>query len=470
MACTSVDEGDTFRLKGTMRAYTIGVEAMKLSIEALASVGAPAELSSWFESQFGNADVEYQSALGALARADLPDLAIALMDCIGPDYSASLSVDTTYDDPRLSKHVFAAGDLKIHGDCNLEGWIRAGAHIESDASVGARLGIVAGASIRVVQDARTDGSVRSGGRIDVDGSLSVQGHIHTGYAIAVGQALHAGADIRVGLEAQRVIDALTTIYDREDCPMEPITRALSDLLEACSGQSDPFNAFLDGCLASSLTVGHSIDVGADLSSVGAIRAGGTLRASGAIRSQGEIITSHDVYAKSVVEANKLTVKGHVRIDGDLSVDTFITVHGELSVGGDVVLGDTQMSGVSVGSLLSVGGSIKCRGPVTAVAITAGRNVAAGSLRMTGNLTVGGEIYVRHHVICSLGSISANGSILAGKSIQAGDSISAEGEVVCGHGYGVFSGTTTCSPVVSIEHRTGISEDTGTTTFSAGDNT
>ena len=64
--------------------------AMKLSCEVLASLSVPAEILSSFGSQFENGHVEYQDVLERLARADLPDLAITLMDRVGADDSAHL--------------------------------------------------------------------------------------------------------------------------------------------------------------------------------------------------------------------------------------------------------------------------------------------------------------------------------------------------------------------------------------------
>ncbi len=433
---------------------------MKLSLNALTSVGVPAEMLSWFGSQYENAGVEYQDVLDTLAHADLPDLAIVLMDCLGADDSAQLEVDTAYDAPGLVKHIFAAGDLTIRGDCNLGGWIHAGSHIRSNAGIRAGCGVVSGASIRVAHDIRSGGPVCSGGRIDVEGNIFAKGHIHSGYAITVRESIQAGADVGVGQKAQCVLAALATIYDSDDCPAEPITNAVSDLLEACCGQGNPFEAFIDGGLSSSLKAGRNIDVGADLSCVDAIYSGGTLRVGGSVLSQGEIIASQDVFIENAMTATGLTAKGHVRIDGNLIVQRSVATQGDLFVGGDIVLDDSRGSVINVGGVLRTDGCIKCAGSVTAVVITAGRNVSAGSLRTIGDLTVGGEICVRRHVVCSLGSVSAEGSIFAGGSIQAGRSVRSAGEVVHGDGYGVYAGTVTHRSVVSTDYRAAPKEVSG----------
>ena len=117
---------------------------MKLSFEILTSVGVTAELLSGFGLQADNGYVEYQATLDAFARADLPDIAATLMDSIGPDDSSCLVIDSSYDAPSLVKHIFAAGDLEIHGDCHLTGWIRAGSHIRSSACISATQGLIAG--------------------------------------------------------------------------------------------------------------------------------------------------------------------------------------------------------------------------------------------------------------------------------------------------------------------------------------
>lgn len=66
-----------------------------------------------------------------------------------------------------------------------------------------------------------------------------------------------------------------------------------------------------------LKAGRNIDVGADLSCVGAIYSGGTLRVGGSVLSQGEIISPQDAFVGNTITATGLTAKGHVRIDGSL---------------------------------------------------------------------------------------------------------------------------------------------------------
>ena len=423
---------------------------MKLSVETLAAVGAPGDLLSRLGSQFGNGPVEYQVALDTLARTDRPDLAIALMDCVGPDDSAHLDVNASYNEQPLATHLFAAGDLTISGDCHLVGWVRAGSHIDSDASIRAQLGVVSGASIRVAQNLHTDGAICSGGRIDVGGYLSAQGHIHSGYAITIGKAIQAGADIKVGLEAQRVFDALVTIYETNDDPENLVVNAVSGLLEACIGVSNPFQAFAEGRMSSSLKVGGDIAVGADLSCIGDICSGGTIRVGGEIHAGGEICSSRDLFARTIATATSVTAKGQINIDEAVSVKRSIDTHGDLLVRGDIVLDEPRSASIRVGGVLRTDGSIECSGPVTAVAITVGGNVSAASLRTIGNLTVGGEVCARRYVVCSLGAISAEGSIFAGGSIQAGGSVRSAGEIVHGDGYGLFAGTITHSSGVLSE--------------------
>ena len=441
---------------------------MKLSLKTLESVGIPAEMLSWFASQYGNRDVEYQDALNALARAELPNLANVLMECIGADDSAHLEFDSGYDAQPPINHLFAAGDLTIRGDCHLAGWLRAGSHIRSDGNICAQSGITSGASIQVAQNVRSNGAISSGGRIDVGGNLTADAHIHSGYAITSGGDIQAGAHIEAGQEAQRVLDALAAIYDTDDCQENPITTAFKALLEASSGVSDPFAEIAKGRLFFSVKSGRGINAETDLSCVGAICSGGTIRVGGAIHARGEICSSASIFAGSVLGATSLRSEKRVSIDGNLSVTGNISVHGDLFVGGDVVLADPRLSDIKVGGVLRTDGSISCVGPVTAVAITAGGNVSAGSLRTTGDLVADGEICVRRHIACSLGSVSANGSIFAGGSIQAGSSVRSSGEIFYGAGYGLFAGTSTRSSVATPEHRSSQSAEAKTDTPTEGD--
>lgn len=87
-------------------------------------------------------------------------------------------------------------------------------------------------------------------------------------AIAAGDTVQAGADVWVGFNAQKVMNALTTIYETDDYPENLVASAVDRLLEASSGENSPFKAIADGYPYFSLNTGRNIEVGSDLSCIG----------------------------------------------------------------------------------------------------------------------------------------------------------------------------------------------------------
>lgn len=133
----------------------------------------------WWQETFGEAPVDYQQAMDCLAAIDQVAWARWLLTSVGPAPGA-LSVSQP-----PSKNIFAAGDLDLIGDIELEGSIVAGGHITGSkltaglivaggnidvAEIDAIDAIVAGGRIRCAT-LFTHGSVKAHGPIDASGSL-----------------------------------------------------------------------------------------------------------------------------------------------------------------------------------------------------------------------------------------------------------------------------------------------------------
>lgn len=150
----------------------------------------------------------------------------------------------------------------------------------------------------------------------------------------------------------------------------------------------------------------TVEVGEDIFSKGAIFADQLLQARGAIKAAWSVEVQGDIRAQSLRCGWDLTATGQVHLCGEATIGGAVQVQGALQCGKGLRAGST----VSVRGLLDVGQGIAAQGD-----IEGGNHIQAGwGIKTLGHL----------HATCS---------------IRAGETLQAEGEIVAGHGYGVFAG-------------------------------
>lgn len=139
---------------------------------------AKRECIEWFLRRFPSGNAEYQDVLDALGTSNRHSDASWIMDYIGPDPQAVMTVESIF-----SEHCFAAGRLIVRNGIFVRGQLRVGWSVEAGQD------IVAGGHIRA-NSIEADGDIKAGGTI-ASGSW-----VRSGGMISADREIRAIGDIR----------------------------------------------------------------------------------------------------------------------------------------------------------------------------------------------------------------------------------------------------------------------------------
>lgn len=249
----------------------------------------------------------------------------------GADDGACLDV-TKFD---AQKHVFAAGKLSVVTTLNIAGWLRAGLSIETDKSLSAELGIIAGRNLRTGGSLRTNGGIRAGSRIDAGRNITAGDCITSAFAIVAGgdiraeKGINSGSDFEVMAEAVEALDNDDSDdFRKKWIDLQKLWAASSSsesYWDAIVGERSPFGIEASGDIvagtfiasATTIKAGDSIMAGEDIEAGRMIHSGGNVTAGRSINGGWKLSAEGSIQAGTEIIAAAIHAGGGIRAQGDI---------------------------------------------------------------------------------------------------------------------------------------------------------